>query len=99
MYSDQSSAASLFRSYKKCLETLAKRKTALSTLTSIHPPELIAQWESMDDVPKLVNGKVYSVYEARFQNGELYYVFHVICVIISDVIQLCQLDFKHISHW
>ena len=68
----------------------------LSTLTSIHPPELIAQWESMDDVPQLVNGKVYSVYEAQFQNGEL---FHVYIYLSSDIVQLCQLDFKHISSW
>ena len=62
---------SLFRSYKKCLETLVKRDAAVSVLTSIHPPELIAQCPSMDNVPKMVNGKVCGVYEAQFKDSKL----------------------------
>ncbi|KAF8685339.1 hypothetical protein AX14_004035, partial [Amanita brunnescens Koide BX004] len=60
-------AESLFKSYKKCIETLVARETAFTALCSIQPPKLIALWESMDDVPKTLNGKVHSVYEAQFQ--------------------------------
>ncbi|KAF8326718.1 hypothetical protein F5887DRAFT_925190 [Amanita rubescens] len=52
------------------MRQLFTRDAAFSTLTSNHPPKLIAQWESMDDVPKLVNGKVCSVYEAQFKDVE-----------------------------
>ncbi|KAF8720637.1 hypothetical protein AX14_010833 [Amanita brunnescens Koide BX004] len=62
-------SSSLLKSYEKCLETLWKREAAFSALTSIHRPELVAQWECMDDVPKLVGGKVSSVFETRFKDA------------------------------
>lgn len=59
---------------------------AFTALTSIHQPELVAQWEHMDDVPRLVNGKVCSVYEAWFQDGAVYHVLYVID--ISDPLSI-----------
>ncbi len=84
--SEQHPAASLLKSYEKCLETLRKREVAFTALTSIHSPALIAQWECMDDVPRLVDGKVCSVYEAQFKDGPYgvsYHAFHIVSLILD----------------
>lgn len=95
--SEQHSAASLLKSYEKCLETLWKRETAFSALTSIHRPELITQWERMDDVPRLVGGKVCSVYEARFKDGASYRVLNIINLNL-DIHQLPLRNSKPINY-
>jgi len=57
--------------YGTCLKTLKKREDAFNALTGCHPTDRITLWETMDDQPKLVDGNVISVYEARFVNGKL----------------------------
>ena len=80
--SEQFPAASLFKSYEKCLATLIKRDAVFTMLSSIHPPELIAKWECMNDVPKLVNGKVCSMYEVQFQDS----VYRIFCIVVTYLI-------------
>ena len=62
-------ASTLYRMFETCVKTLKKREDAFDTFSSCQPKNRITTWEAMDDQPKLVDGTVVSVYEARFGNG------------------------------
>jgi hypothetical protein len=64
-------ASTLYHMYETCLKTLTKRNEAFMALTNCYPRDWMARWQQMDDQPKLVDGAIISVYEARFGKGTL----------------------------
>lgn len=55
--------------YIMCIETLKIRNENFKALTAVYPADLIDTWEAMDTTPKVIDGEVFSVYEAHVKNG------------------------------
>jgi len=63
------SAAVLYNSYMKCLDTLKSRERNFQEFDKCIDPEHVEKWRAMDAEPRMENKKVVSVHVAKFKNG------------------------------
>lgn len=58
-------AASLYRSYTRCLDMLKSREKSFFEFNSRFEPQLLAKWNDIDEVPRKVGKKVISAHRSR----------------------------------
>ncbi|PPQ82618.1 hypothetical protein CVT26_001627 [Gymnopilus dilepis] len=59
----------LYRAYVKCLDTLKAREKNFRGLVSRLDPNLVKEWETVDDTPKIIDNEVRSVHRPTFGQG------------------------------
>ncbi|KAJ6573571.1 hypothetical protein DFH09DRAFT_1277149 [Mycena vulgaris] len=62
-------STALVRLYRLCALEWRRRSIDFDGCNELTDPLLVAAWEKMDITPKLVDGKLFSVYQANLKNG------------------------------